>query len=263
MTILEVEGLSKSYPVRRGFRSRREIVVDDVSFALKERETLAIVGESGAGKSTIARLVTRLIDPDKGRICFMGTEIQELGVRAMRPLRRSMQIIFQDPFSSLDPKLTIRQSVAEPMVVHGLFQEQGARIRRVREIFDRVGLNQEILERYPQALSGGQLQRVAIARALTVDPVLIVCDEAVGALDVSVRAQVINLLKEIQDALGVAYLFISHDLALVEAIADRVAVMRKGRLLEVGDTEQIFHHPASEYTRELLLAIPRVIPKPL
>lgn len=260
MSLLEVEGLAKSYPRRRDVFGRVVDHVDavcDVSLTLGRGETLAIVGESGAGKSTVGRMILRLIEPDRGTIVLDGVDVRAQSRRALRALRRHMQMIFQDPFSSLDPRMTIRDSVAEPMLLH-LALGRAERRERAVALLRRVGLDESHADRLPAGLSGGQLQRVAIARALALNPKVIVCDEPVAALDVSVRAQVLNLMAELQEEFGVSYLFISHDLSIVRAISDRVAVMAAGRIVETGPTEQIFAEPAHRYTIELIRAIPKL-----
>ncbi|MFI0842898.1 ATP-binding cassette domain-containing protein [Mesorhizobium sp. IMUNJ 23232] len=260
MTMLEVEGLTKSYVRRRdvfGRATDRVDAVSGVSLMLGRGETLAIVGESGAGKSTVGRLILRLIEPHQGRILLDGVDLRALSRSQLRASRRHMQMIFQDPFSSLDPRMTIGESVAEPMLLH-LGLPKAERKERAGALLRRVGLDETYADRLPAGLSGGQLQRVAIARALTLNPKIIVCDEPVAALDVSVRAQVLNLMAELQEEFGVSYLFISHDLSIVRAISDRVAVMSKGRIVETGPTEQIFGAPVDDYTIELIRAIPRL-----
>jgi oligopeptide transport system ATP-binding protein len=253
MTLLEVSGLKKTYRRRR--RGEAVHAVDDVSFEVATGETLAIVGESGAGKSTVGRLVLRLIEPDEGSIMFEGNDVRTMSGDTLRRTRQRMQMVFQDPYSCLDPRIPIGESVAEPLLVHfGMGKEE--RRARAFETLQRVGLGGRFMDRLPHELSGGQLQRVAIARSLTLNPALVVCDEPVAALDVSVRAQVLNLISELQQELGIAYLFISHDLALVEVFADRVAVMAQGRIVEMGPTTQIFEDPQTNTTRELLEAIP-------
>jgi peptide/nickel transport system ATP-binding protein/oligopeptide transport system ATP-binding protein len=258
VTLLQVEGLAKSYPRRRNFFGRvvdRVDAVSDVSFSLGHGETLAIVGESGAGKSTVGRLILRLIEPDRGRIVLDGVDLRAMPRGRLRAHRRHMQMIFQDPFSSLDPRVEIGRSVEEPMLLHlGLSADE--RRGRALALLKRVGLDESYARRLPSGLSGGQLQRVAIARALSLNPRIIVCDEPVAALDVSVRAQVLNLMAELQEEFGMSYLFISHDLSIVRAISDRVAVMSKGRIVEIGATEQIFAAPQNDYTNELIRAIP-------
>jgi oligopeptide transport system ATP-binding protein len=265
VSLLEVSGLSKSYPRGRnwlGIARERLQAVDDVSFYVESGETFALVGESGAGKSTTGRLILRLIEPDAGSVRFEGRDILAMSRRDFRPMRQRMQMIFQDAFGSLDPRIPILQSVAEPLLVH-FGMRRSERFEHAANLLRRVGLRDHLFGRFPRELSGGQLQRIAIARALTLHPSLIVCDEPVAALDVSVRAQVLNLMKDLQQELGLAYLFVSHDLALVEAIADRVAVMRSGRIVEQGPVDEIFNAPREDYTRSLLDAIPVPVPKAL
>jgi ABC-type glutathione transport system ATPase component len=259
MSLLQVEGLTKSY-TRRDFFGRvtdRVDAVSDVSLTLGRGETLAVVGESGAGKSTVGRLILRLIEPDRGAILLDGVDLRALSPSELRAYRRHMQMIFQDPFSSLDPRMRIGETVAEPMLLH-LTLDKDERRERARSLLRRVGLDESYAERLPAGLSGGQLQRVAIARALTLNPKVIVCDEPVAALDVSVRAQVLNLMAELQEEFGMSYLFISHDLSIVRAIADRVAVMSKGRIVEIGETEQVFAAPSQDYTADLIRSIPKI-----
>ncbi|MEU4565426.1 ATP-binding cassette domain-containing protein [Micromonospora sp. NPDC023956] len=261
MSLLEVDGLTKSFSSGRDWLGRRtkwSHAVKGVSFTLERGECLAVVGESGAGKSTVGRMVLRLIEPDAGSVTFDGIDV--LATKRMRELRQRMQMIFQDPYSSLDPRMTIKDAVAEPILVH-TDRDRATREREAVELLDRVGIGSRYLERYPAELSGGQLQRVAIARALTMKPSLIVCDEPVAALDVSVRAQVLNLLRDLQEERGLAYLFVCHDLALVEVIADRVMVMAAGEVVETDTTEQIFANPRHEYTQKLLAAIPVPLPR--
>jgi peptide/nickel transport system ATP-binding protein/oligopeptide transport system ATP-binding protein len=257
--LLSVEGLTKSYPVGTGapWSRQRLRIVQDVEFTLDEGRTLALVGESGAGKSTTGRLVLRLLEADAGRVSFQGKDVFAMGRRELRALRRSMQIVFQDPYSAFDPRVRILESVAEPMLVHGV-SDRSESMAHARQLLRRVGLGPEIETRFPREVSGGQLQRATIARALTVRPQLIVCDEPVAALDVSVRAQVVNLMLDLQAEFGLAYLFISHDLALVSAIADEVAVMQGGRIVERGSVEEIFANPEHPHTRELIDAMPRL-----
>ncbi|WP_127783182.1 ATP-binding cassette domain-containing protein [Rhodococcus sp. X156] len=263
MSLLEVRNVSKSFSSGRdllGRKSRWSHAVQDVSFSLERGECLAVVGESGAGKSTVGRIVLRLIEPDTGSIAFDGADVRAAKAGELRRMRRGMQMIFQDPHSSLDPRMTVGEAVAEALVVHTDL-DRAARTKKVSAMLDRVGIGSRYLSRYPAELSGGQLQRVAIARALTLDPKMIVCDEPVAALDVSVRAQVLNLLRDLQEELGVAYLFVCHDLALIEVIADRVMVMAGGKVVETGDVQQIFTDPQQEYTRALLEAIPVPVPR--
>jgi peptide/nickel transport system ATP-binding protein len=260
--LLVAEGLVKTFPVGRSLLGRpteHRHAVRGVDLHVARGETLAVVGESGAGKSTVGRMVLRLVEPDEGQVRLDGIDLLVLQPRPLRALRRRMQMIFQDPFSSLDPRMVVEDAVAEPLVVHFGTKGPGRR-RRVLELLDRVGIAEHHAERYPHELSGGQLQRIAIARALAVEPDLIVCDEPVAALDVSIRGQVVNLLQDLQEERGVAYVFISHDLSLVRHIAHRVAVMRQGEVVEEGATAALFDAPQHEYTRTLLDAIP--VPDP-
>lgn len=262
MTLLVAEHLVKDFASRNEVgKKAKHRAVNDVSFGLEPGETLALVGESGAGKSTLGRLVLRLIEPDSGAVTLDGTDLRTLKGKALRHARHSMQMIFQDPFSSLDPRMTVLDSVAEPLLVHDKLSKND-RHEQAISLLERVGIGQQFLGRFPSQLSGGQLQRIAIARALTLQPKMIVCDEPVAALDVSVRAQVLNLLKDLQEERGIAYLFISHDLALVQVIADRIAVMSKGEIVELEETATLFECPQHEYTKQLLSAIPRPGVKP-
>jgi oligopeptide transport system ATP-binding protein len=261
--LLEAADLARHYPVTQGLFRRKVVgsvrAVDGVSFTLAKGETLGLVGESGCGKSTLARLVLRLIDPSAGTVRFEGQEITSLDGEAMRLLRRRMQIVFQDPFASLNPRMTVGEILAEPLLVHGI-GDAASRRRRVADLLSLVGLATHHEGRRPHEFSGGQRQRIGIARALAVEPALIVCDEPVSALDVSIQAQIVNLLKDLQARLGLSYLFIAHDLAVVRHVADRVAVMYLGRILEVGPVEEIFARPSHPYTRMLLAAVPRPQP---
>ena len=260
--VLEVEDLQKHFPIYKGVFSRQVgqvHAVDGVSFAINAGETLGLVGESGCGKSTVGRTILRLLDPTAGRIRVNGTDITTLGNQALRPFRQKMQIIFQDPFSSLDPRMTAAEIVGELLKVHGNL-DRAALEARVASLFERVGLRTDQMGNYPHEFSGGQRQRLGIARALSLDPDIIICDEPVSALDVSIQAQVINLLIDIQNELDVAYLFVAHDLAVVEHISHRVAVMYLGRIVEFADRDRIFSDAQHPYTESLLAAVP--IPDP-
>jgi len=261
--LLRVEGLKMHFPIYRGLLRRRagEVrAVDDLSFEIAAGETLGLVGESGCGKSTTGRAILRLFDPTAGSIRLEGREIATLEGAALRAIRPEMQMIFQDPQASLNPRMTVGSIIAEPLDEHAKLTRT-ARRARVMELMDQVGLNRRFANRYPHEFSGGQRQRIGIARALALNPKFIVCDEPIAALDVSIQAQVVNLLEDLQDRLGLTYLFISHDLSMVRHIADRVAVMYLGRLAETGPTDALFARPLHPYTEALISAVPSPDPE--
>jgi oligopeptide/dipeptide ABC transporter ATP-binding protein len=262
--IMQVRDLVKHFPIHAGF-FRRQVgavqAVDGVSFDVLRGETLGLVGESGCGKSTTARLLLRLMDPTSGSISFEGREIAYIKGAELKALRREMQMIFQDPYSSLNPRKTVGSIISDPFVIHGLHGDGGERKRAVQELMDIVGLNPEHYNRYPHEFSGGQRQRIGVARALALKPKVIVADEPVSALDVSIQAQVLNLLRELQRELGLTVIFIAHDLSVVRHMCDRVAVMYLGRIVELADSDQLYAHPRMPYTGALMSAVPVADPR--
>ena len=261
--LLRVTDLKKHFPVRKGFLIQRTVetvkAVDGVSFEVQEGQTLGLVGESGSGKSTTGYCILQLITPTDGSVQFQGKELTKLGREELRRMRREMQIVFQDPYSSLDPRMTVGNIVSEPLEVHGIGTRRSRR-ETVRRLLDIVGFNPNFTNRYPHEFSGGQRQRIGIARALALNPKLIVCDEPVSALDVSIQAQILNLLKDLQRDFNLTYLFISHDLAVVRTMSDVIAVMNKGQLVEIGAADQVYRDPKDPYTKALFAAVP--IPDP-
>lgn len=250
--ILEVKHLKKYFKTARGTLH----AVDDVSLTIEKGKTLGIVGESGCGKSTTGRAILRLLEPTDGQVIFNGQDITALSSSKMRQMRRDMQIIFQDPFSSLDPKKTVSQTIAEPIIENKILKDKKAIDSRVRELMATVGLAERLVNAYPHELDGGRRQRIGIARALAMEPKFIVCDEPVSALDVSIQAQILNLLQELKEQMGLTFIFITHDLSVVNHFADEIAVMYLGQLIEKAPTEELFDHPVHPYTRALLSAIP-------
>ena len=261
--LLEVNNLKKYFPVKAGIFKKTVAhvkAVDDVSFFVNEGETLGLVGESGCGKSTTGRTILRLLEATAGEVIFEGKDVLALDKEDLRNIRRDMQIIFQDPYASLNPRMTVADIVGEPIDIHNLAKNKKERNEKVKDILERVGLGSEYMRRYPHEFSGGQRQRIGVARALAVDPKLIIADEPVSALDVSIQAQVINLLQDLQKEFGLTYLFIAHDLSVVKHISDRIAVMYLGKIVEMADKGDLFNEPMHPHTQSLLSAIPEADP---
>jgi oligopeptide transport system ATP-binding protein len=263
-TLIVTDSIAKYFPVSTGLfaRNARFVrAVDGVSLRVRRGETLGLVGESGCGKSTLGRLMLRLLDPTFGRVFFEGRDVTRLSQRELRPLRRRMQIIFQDPYSSLNPRMTVREIVGEAIRIHKLAKTRADEETRVAQLLEKVGLRTDVMDRYPHEFSGGQRQRIGIARALAVEPAFIVCDEPTASLDVSIQAQIINLLVELQETIGLSYLFVSHDLTIVQHVSHRVAVMYLGRIVEQGSAEALYAEAQHPYTRALLAAAPQPDPE--
>jgi len=262
--LLVVKNLKKYFPIKEGFLIDRTVdyvrAVDDVSFEIRQGETMGLVGESGSGKSTTGYCVLELLKPTSGSVRFDGEELTTMPRNELRRMRREMQIVFQDPYSSLNPRMTIGDIVGEPLLVHKIGDRRRRR-RTVEELLEVVGFNPDFVNRYPHEFSGGQRQRIGVARALALNPRLIVCDEPVSALDVSIQAQILNLLKDLQQAFGLTYLFIAHDLAVVREMSDHIAVMNRGKIVEAGSADQVYTNPRDDYTKALLAAVP--VPDPL
>ena len=260
--VLKVENLKVHFPVKGGLFTKKQVVkaVDGVSFEIYPRETFGLVGESGCGKSTTGRAIVKLYEPTSGTVYYHGEDVTKIKGSHLAEFRRNVQMIFQDPYASLNPRMTVGEIIREPMDIHHIFNTKEEREQRVRELLDIVGLKPDHIRRYPHEFSGGQRQRIGIARTLALNPQFIVCDEPISALDVSIQAQVINLLELIQKEMGISYLFIAHDLSMVKHISDRIGVMYLGNLVEIGDSDDVYHRPLHPYTQALLSAVP--IPDP-
>ncbi|ERI05771.1 dipeptide ABC transporter ATP-binding protein [Atopobium sp. oral taxon 810] len=260
--LVEIRNLKKYFPVKTGFFGSTPLkAVDDVSFSIKRGETLGLVGESGCGKTTVGRTILHLYEPTAGQVIYNGKPVNSKSKEEMAEFRRKTTMVFQDPYSSLNPRMTVSDIIGEPLDVHGMYSSKKERMDRILELMDRVGLNSEHASRYAHEFSGGQRQRIGIARALASGPEFIVCDEPVSALDVSIQAQVINMFDELQDELGLTYLFIAHDLLVVRHISDRIAVMYLGKMVELADAAEIYDHPMHPYSKSLLSAVPIPDPK--
>lgn len=258
--ILEAKNIKKHFPIKKGLLLREVAsvkAVDDISLTVKRGETLGLVGESGCGKSTLGRTLIRLYEPTGGEVHFKGTNFLSLKGEGLRQQRRNMQMIFQDPYASLDPRMTVGQIIRQPMDIHNV-GSKAEREKRVLELIELVGLRKSYVNRYPHEFSGGQRQRISIARAIALNPELIICDEPVSALDVSIQAQILNLLKDLQEKLNLTYIFISHDLSVIEHTCNRIAVMYLGKIVEIAERDELFHNPQHPYTQALINAIPRV-----
>lgn len=259
--VIAAEHLKKSFPIRGAGPGRHRLqAVNDVSFEIGRGETLGLVGESGCGKSTLGRTLLKVYEPEAGRILFQGTDLTKLSQKQMRPYRKQMQMIFQDPYASLNPRFTVGELIGEPMEIHGIYEHR-ERMERVQELMEIVGLKPDHIRRYPHEFSGGQRQRIGIARTLALDPKFIVCDEPISALDVSIQAQIINLLERIQEERQISYLFIAHDLGMVRHISRRIGVMYLGCLVELGDADEVYERPMHPYTKALMSAIPEPDPR--
>ena len=260
--VLKVENLKVHFPVKGGLFTKKQVVkaVDGVSFEIYPRETFGLVGESGCGKSTTGRAIVKLYEPTSGTVYYHGEDVTKIKGSHLAEFRRNVQMIFQDPYASLNPRMTVGEIIREPMDIHHIFNTKEEREQRVRELLDIVGLKPDHIRRYPHEFSGGQRQRIGIARTLALNPQFIVCDEPISALDVSIQAQVINLLEHIQKEMGISYLFIAHDLSMVKHISDRIGVMYLGNLVEIGDSDDVYHRPLHPYTQAILSAVP--IPDP-